>query len=467
MLTTLSYGQKSQETGIVNLLEDQLEINGSTYTFESGHLMVNENHENQGSRIIGIPFKRIRTRSKNPLPPVFLLEGGPANTNSIQRQWKNILPILSSFTQRSDLVVLEQRGNGDAFPNLQCPGSFSLSNSEPLTKEKFGQEYVKYISTCEKYWQQQGINPGEYHVVSMAKDIEALRSALGYEQIMLFGGSFGSHWALNYLKLYPQNVERVLIDSPEGYDHSVKLPSYAEEALISLSDLVAADPVLSEQVPNFYELAKQVAFELKQPKTVKTSNGQNIILGLYDLQLITALDLGRSNYRALPYHYLQMSRGNYIWLADRTLELRRGLNYNLMAVIADCTSGASPVRWLKAEETSAQTVLGDALNNINFEACSFLDIAPLGEKIRVSITSEVPILVIVGSQDARTPLSNALEILSSFPNGRLLEVKNASHDVFQESSEVLFPLIRTYLSREDPMYYPDEQFLEVPPDLMK
>ena len=56
----------------------------------------------------------------------------------------------------------------------------------------------------------------------------------------------------------------------------------------------------------------------------------------------------------------------------------------------------------------------------------------LGDDFRQPVTSTVPVLILVGDLDMRTPVENGREILRTLPNGRLVVVENASHqfDVF-------------------------------------
>ena len=257
-------GQNNPHT--LNTLESYSVIanDGNTYSGEIGSLMVLENRDNPNSGYIEIPFFRIKTKSTNPLPPIFVLEGGPGDNPSAMQQLKGIIPQLSLFAGRSDVVLLDQRGNGNSKPSLRCKNSFNLPLDVPLTKESLKRTYRKYIQECSTYWMGEEHDLQGYNVVSMADDIETLRKVLGYEKIMLFGGSFGSHHGLTYMKRYPDRVDRASLDSPEGLQHTVKLPYEVDKVLVQLSELVKEDPVLSKKIPSFINLVQQTLNSLEK-----------------------------------------------------------------------------------------------------------------------------------------------------------------------------------------------------------
>src|SRR5205807_9651025 len=78
--------------------------------------------------------------------------------------------------------------------------------------------------------------------IAMA-DLDDVRVALGYDQINVYGGSYGSTAALSYLNFYPQHVRTVTISGVAPPDSQLPL-SFAkgvEHALNRLFDDCAAD----------------------------------------------------------------------------------------------------------------------------------------------------------------------------------------------------------------------------------
>ena len=152
-----------------------------------------------------------------------------------------------------------------------------------------------------------------------------------------------------------------------------------------------------------------------------------IVLGKYDLQLATGMALGRMGYRALPRHYLQMKSGDYSWLANYAVHFRYNQSVSLMAALTDCASGHASERKETVSEQAKDAILGDVLNNVIFEVCDLMPLADVGGALEPNFSSNVPLLLICGTQDARTPLKNGREIMANFENARLLRVRHGSH----------------------------------------
>jgi len=432
---------------------------GNSYTGEMGRIKVPENRNSSTSKFIELPFFRLKTEHTDPFPPIFIFEGGPGDNPSALQRLNEFIPLLKQFSARSDVVLIEQRGNGGAEPRLSCPETLQLPLDAPLNIEAFSAIYKAYMSECSEYWQGLGRNLRGYNVISMADDVEAVRKALSYKKIMLFGGSFGSHHALTYVKRYPENVERILLDSPEGLTHTVKLPYTADKKLAQLSELVTGDSILSVEIPSFTDLVNHILDKLEKAAiTVKTRHPLtnevvDIVLGKLDLQFVTAQVLGRRQYRELPYHYLQMKKGDYSWLASRAIGLRVSRAESLMAALTDNASATASKRREMVKLQKQDAILGDALNNVIFDVMDVLPIMDISKELNQNFKSDIPILIICGSQDVRTPVDNAWEIMEDFKNSRLVIVQHGSHDLFREALDLLLPIMKGYLAADSPLEY--------------
>ncbi len=77
------------------------------------------------------------------------------------------------------------------------------------------------------------MNLALYNSAQNAADIEALRQALGYDKINLYGISYGTRLALTALRDFPQGIRSVVIDGvvPLQVDMYAQTPANGAQAL--------------------------------------------------------------------------------------------------------------------------------------------------------------------------------------------------------------------------------------------
>jgi hypothetical protein len=162
-----------------------------TFTLPSGHVEGETPHcgqvavAEQRSPATGtatIAFLALRGREPILHPdPVVMLPGGPGLY--AERLVENLSPErIDELGVRRRIIVVEQRGVGRSAPNLDCSeleqGSFSA------------------LADCYRRYREAGVDLDAYNSVESAADVDRLRRALGYEQINLWGSSYGSRLAL-------------------------------------------------------------------------------------------------------------------------------------------------------------------------------------------------------------------------------------------------------------------------------
>lgn len=409
--------------------------NGRLVAGDWGRVFVPENRTNPSSNTIEVPFVRFRSKAENPVAPVFFLSGGPGDVPTPLDTLEQLVPLLAPFLDSSDVVLMEQRGVGHSRPRLDCPGEYNVPLDKSSDRESEVAAARSYFTGCARFWESRGVDLSGYNVREMAADVDAARQALGYEKITLFGGSFGSHHVIAVLRYFGEHIDRAVLTSVEGPNHTIKLPSVVQQHLEKLDGLVKADAELSQQVPDFIGLVGEVLQRLsEQPVSVEVTDPETgeqvtVTVGKRDLQSQTSHAIGRIDLRALPARYYAMSQGDFSWLAQAALSDRTHLEANIMPLIVDCASGATAERRDQIENESAGTLLGDAINGIGPEIGDAIDSPDLGDEFRGPLESDVPMLLISGDLDARTPISNAEEVLRGLVNGQHIIVEGASQHV--------------------------------------
>ncbi|HEX4837877.1 MAG TPA: alpha/beta fold hydrolase [Solirubrobacteraceae bacterium] len=155
---------------------------------------------------VALELERLQAGAAPAGAAVVALAGGPGQAAlPLARQTATaVAPALGA----RDLVVFDQRGTGTSGP-LACG---ALEGESAL---------ATLVQAFERCALQIGAARGSYTTQESVADIEAIRQAIGYRKLVLFGVSYGTKVALEYAERYPQNVEALLLDSvvpPERSD---------------------------------------------------------------------------------------------------------------------------------------------------------------------------------------------------------------------------------------------------------
>jgi pimeloyl-ACP methyl ester carboxylesterase len=147
---------------------------------------------------VSLFVKRIPAQRRPRQGALFVLAGGPGQS-ATQAFEGDGLGVLSPAFRRRDLIVFDQRGTGRS----------GLLRCRPLERANLF-DAGRAAGQCARR-----LGPRRHHYTSRdsAEDIEALRVNLGLDRIALYGTSYGVKVALGYALTYPANVERLVLDS--------------------------------------------------------------------------------------------------------------------------------------------------------------------------------------------------------------------------------------------------------------
>jgi len=156
---------------------------------------------------IAIQYLVVPALARNKQPDaVLMLAGGPGQ--SAIKVASRVLPRLSRLNNRRDLVFIDQRGTGRSAP-LDCPDDSKL----PIVEQLDPTAQMRRIDACRVSLEKLPYGDLRFFTTTLAmQDMEAVRQALGVPQWNLVGGSYGTRAALEYLRQFPAQVRRTVID---------------------------------------------------------------------------------------------------------------------------------------------------------------------------------------------------------------------------------------------------------------
>jgi pimeloyl-ACP methyl ester carboxylesterase len=350
-----------------------------------------------------------------------------------------------------DLIVFDQRGTGQSNP-LSCS---ALGAGPGLS------QLQQLLGECAL---QIGAARGGYTTAESVQDIEAIRQALGYEKIVLYGTSYGTKVALEYAERYPQRVEAMVLDSvvapsgPEAFELST-----FQAIAPALEELCSHDACRGITASPVGDLARLVERLRTRPLSGVIDNGygQPEMLKLGALELLFVLEAGDLNpaLRALlpaaiesaldrdPAPLLQLdalSEGlipNVPPLPRERAE--EGIDETLFWTTS-CEEDPFPWQRAAAPATRHAEALA-ALRAIPgrdfypFDASVGLMAGPMLDCLQwpdassgppaAAALPDVPTLILSGGQDLRTPTAEARRVAATIPDSQLVIVPYTGHSV--------------------------------------
>ncbi len=300
---------------VLALLSANLTLNAQSYTptFEPaacpfptpadvscGTLIVPEDRANPGGQQLKLAVAIIAAQNGSPLPdPIIYLEGGPGGSAFFALEDYLRHPL----RQNRDLILLDQRGTGFSQPSLNC-----------WEMEEDGGSVDALAACYTRLTQSEGLNLDHYDSAANAADVNDLRIALGYQQVNLWGISYGTRLALTVMRDHPEGLRAVVIDSvfPPEVDDAAETVRNTTEAFDAFFAACAADPQCSSAYPtleaDFYAMIDAYNFN---PPVFEYDDGEEIFdLELYGdsiLDVLFSTLYNSSTYGMLPYGILLLS----------------------------------------------------------------------------------------------------------------------------------------------------------------
>lgn len=247
-------------------------------TVQCGYVIVPEVHSATATgKTIKLAVVVFKSSATNPAPePVVYLEGGPGG--HIQSTIDLMTgAFYQAFTARGDAIFFDQRGVGNSQPSLHCVEfeTQTVQDAPVILDPKVdAQHTIDAATACHDRLVKQGINLNAYNSTESAADVNDIRQALGYKQIDVYGGSYGTLLAQTIMRLFPQIVRSVILDSvvPPDANPDINAIASGSRTLNLIFQACTADTVCNTAYPDLKNVfSKTFAMLNTTPATVKVT----------------------------------------------------------------------------------------------------------------------------------------------------------------------------------------------------
>ncbi|MDC0939022.1 alpha/beta fold hydrolase [Pseudomonadales bacterium] len=387
-----------------------------------------ENPDLADGRQIPLQVMVIPSLQSNPvLDPLVILAGGPGQAAT---ELANLGLIFNKIRQARDILLLDQRGTGKLSP-MRCaeaPEKLTDLSTRNLLKLQ-----TKTLDTC---LSEMEADPRFYTTDFAIQDLEALRMYLGYKQLNLWGGSYGTRVALAFLKAYPESVRTIILDgvAPAAITIPLHIERDASRALERVFEACDAEPSCSNHYPNLRMHFDDLSARFEKPQIISVTDpvtGQKLTLSADIDWLHAALRsplYGRMTQRLMPFIIEQAYAGHYAPLLSVSA-LDGGIN-SAMFLSVICSEDVARISQANFDLAQAQPYIlkSRQLNIPIIEACKVWPSRALPASYFEPVVSDKPVLVFSGASDPVTPPSWGDSILPGLVNAQHFVVEGFAHN---------------------------------------
>ena len=176
--------------------------------------------------------------------------------------------------------VFDQRGVGLSEPALECPEwlQAAYDQLDEPDVEISSKVMFEVLTACYDRLVREGVNLSNYNTVQNAADVNAIRIALGYDQLNLFGRSYGTLLAQAVMRDHPSAVRSVLLASVLPLEKSffVDVSTTAAKAVLRLLEACATEDACDATYPDLKDVLFKTIDDLNaNPVPITVTNPVN------------------------------------------------------------------------------------------------------------------------------------------------------------------------------------------------
>ncbi len=340
---------------------------------------------------------------------------------------------LSTLRDHYDILFVDSRGMGGSHPfgcNLAPfahPGSY------------FRQLWPDALLTACRAKSAATSDASLYNTNNSVDDLDDVRATLGYPRLVLDGGSYGTFFALIYMRRHPRQVESAVLDGVDA-PHFQPLPGAPIGAQTALNDLIAKcrrDAVCNAHFPDFARHFDAVVRRFDRGSiSVRVKNAATKRFETVFLSKEVFVDRLRQvlyvpqNAASVPYVIERAYHGDYGPLGQVvnvvSLGMAGALDWGAFLSYS-CAEWTPFVSQAEVKAEAARSFAGDLRVRAQQHACSIWRVPPMPSRFDDVVRSDAPVLIVTGSDDPTTPPRSAAEALPYLPNAKQVVVRGAGH----------------------------------------
>lgn len=401
-----------------------------------GTLTVFEDRAARSGRTIEIHFVAISAKHPSHRAIAFNPGGPGASAAAAAPDFADATSgAFATLHDQYDILLVDNRGTGKS-ARQQCDFA-PVTHPELYFSQLWSDALVR--SCRDKLSAQADLSL--YTTSMAADDLDDVRAALGYPKLVLFGGSYGTRFYLDYARRHPTAVESIVLEGvapPHFYIIPLPMAGGAQTAIENLEKACSAEKICSEHFPHFNEHFAAVVQRFNEGPVMvpvrlrATHQMRNVAL----TKEVFAETIRHALYFPAGAAYIPVTieraySGNYVPLAEMVVQMAQffaNVQANGLNLSVTCAEDIPFITQADVSKYSDGTFEGDVRVRAQQRACKSWAVNPAPIAFTEPVHSDAPILIISGSDDPASPPQYAREALAYLPSARIMLVPGASHD---------------------------------------
>lgn len=443
-----------------------------------GDVVVLEDHDNPASGLIRIAVVQFKSTGRNPeADPMIFLDGGPGSNTLVATRLGLDYAVVRPYIEERDVILFDQRGVGYSQPELSCP------EIDDIYFDRINQVYdaveddplfLEAASACRDRLIADGVELTAYTTAQNAADVNDIRIALGYEQVNLYGISYGTMLAQYVMRQYPDTVRSVVLDSVLPVNASLieEHPLNMRRVFKLFFSACAQETACSESYPDletvFYDLVADLNANPREFDGVRSPVDGEAYDVIVDGSLVINWLFGRlysaGSIPYLPQQIYAMANDEHgaleglaIAYTIGTRFFSAGMFFSVMC--GDITQNNSFEQWEKNLQALEQPEMRDYYINAYplaipgaLKGCESWVAREEAPEANDAVVSDIPTLVFAGEFDPITPPNWGQQVANRLENSYFYIFPGQGHGV-TGSSQCAQAIMQDFLDRPNSQPY--------------
>jgi pimeloyl-ACP methyl ester carboxylesterase len=353
-----------------------------------------------------------------------------------------------------DILLVDQRGTGES-SRMDCPIEDDALLFEPTPSLE---ETIQFVRDCLEALP----HDPRYFTTSVAvTDLEAVRVALGYSKLNLYGVSYGTRVAQHFARRYPDSTRTVVIDGvvPPQVTLGPEIATQSQRALDNILARCAADPDCGERFPGIGATFARIVAELRAaPVDIAVphpSTGRMEAFSFGEAQFAGAVRLlayDPATIALLPLFIHEAGESNWVPLGAQYLMTALQMSDALALGMHNAVMCTEDMPFLDRTIIDYAGINASYMGSFQLETleamCEVWPAGVIDDAFKVPLATDLPFLLLSGDADPITPPRYADLAAAELTNFLPLVGKHQGHG--QIAVGCMSRLVADFVAAADP-----------------